>query len=155
TSHAPLGQGTRFVDRVPRCHDDATLTPPHPSNLDGRSGSTALNQPQAYMGTHGLYGSTTFGMQPQWSPFWPVMSNQMFPPQMMHPNILLPQMMHPPMAQPQMVHPQYMMQMGQWGPPPATSFQVLAKICSDKFECEQNYIPESHKLFKTEGDTKS
>ena len=57
TGHAPLPQGTGFVHGDPRHHGETTLPPPHPSNLDGRSYSTALNQTQTYMGTHGLYGS--------------------------------------------------------------------------------------------------
>ena len=35
------------------------------------------------------------------------------------------------------------------------NFHVLAQICSDKFECKKNYIPEDHKLFKTVRDTRS
>ena len=59
TGHAPLQQGTGYVHGDPRRHGDTTLPPPHPSNLDGRSYNTALNQPQAYMGTTGLYGSVS------------------------------------------------------------------------------------------------
>ena len=58
TGHAPLPQGTGFVRGDPRRHGETTLPPPHPSNLDGRMlQQLALNQTQAYMGTHGLYGS--------------------------------------------------------------------------------------------------
>ena len=57
TGHV-LTQGTGFVHGDPRRHGETTLPPPHPSNLDGRMlRQLALNQTQAYMGTHGLYGS--------------------------------------------------------------------------------------------------
>ncbi|CAL4238832.1 unnamed protein product [Meganyctiphanes norvegica] len=98
TGHAHLPQGTGFFHWDLRRHGETTLPPPHPSNLDGRSYSTALNQTQAYMGIHGLYGSVAASFVTK------------------HPT------MEQPQGLPQSVNPQYRMPMGQCDPPPATTY---------------------------------